>query len=81
MNLFKSSWRTSLGGVGAILGAILIAVSFTFDNDPKTNTDWNDVFRLAGELWIAIGSAQTGLTARDNKVSSEAARDSGTLVE
>lgn len=60
----KKSWKTTAGGVGAILAAVGGAVSLMFDGNPNTNPDWTSV--------IAAVTAGFGLIfARDNSVSSE----------
>ena len=55
----KRSWKTSLGGIIAAIGTVLIALP-----DP----DW--LSKLGAGL-VGLGGAIAGLSARDNKVSSE----------
>jgi len=58
------SWKTTLAGIGAILGAIGIALSAQFDNDPATVPDWATV---VGAVVIGAGL----IAARDKNVTSE----------
>lgn len=60
------SWKTTLAGIGLILSVIGTALAAQFDNDPNTKPD----------IEIVIGGLLGGfglLSARDNKVTSEAA--------
>lgn len=60
----KGSWKTTLGGVGAILAAVGGALNLMFDGKPETNPDWT----------IVIAAVTTGIGlifARDNNKSSE----------
>lgn len=60
----KKSWKTTAGGIGAILAAVGGAVNLLFDGNPATNPDWTTV--------IASVTAGFGLIfARDNAVTSE----------
>lgn len=62
----KTSWKTSVAGLGAILVAVGVAITAMTDNDPTTTPDWGIVF--------AATLAGVGLFfARDNNVSSESA--------
>jgi uncharacterized membrane protein YhhN len=62
----KSSWKTSVAGLGAILVAVGVAITAMVDNDPTTTPDWGIVF--------AAVLAGVGLFfARDNNISSESA--------
>lgn len=62
----KKSWKTTVGGVGAILAAVGAALQQLFDNNPATNPDWSVV---ASAVMIGFGL----IFARDNNVSSEEA--------
>lgn len=60
----KGSWKTTMGGVGAILAAVGGALNLMFDGNPATNPDWT----------IVIAAVTTGIGlifARDNNKSSE----------
>lgn len=59
------SWRTSLGGIGSILGGLAIVVKMisTGNYDPA----------LIATAWAAISGGIALLCARDNLVSSEQA--------
>ena len=58
------SWKTTLGGIAAIVAAVATAVSAQFDNDPATVPDWT--------LVIGMITAGVGLVlARDNDKTSE----------
>lgn len=74
--MLGASYKTSLGAIFAVIGALLMGLSLTFDNDPKTTTDWNDMMRLFGELTVALGAASGLFAARDNNVSSAQAKAS-----
>lgn len=58
------SWKTTLAGIAAIIGAIALAISHQFDADPTTIADWGAVFTV-----VAAGVGL--LFARDNNRSSE----------
>lgn len=62
----KRSWKTTSGGVAAIVVAIGGAVQLLTDNDALTQPDWNSVVAA-----ICAGSAL--IFARDNSVTSEKA--------
>lgn len=58
------SWKTTLAGIAAAVGAAGTALAAYFDADPNTVPDWG--------LTIGLISAAVGLfTARDNDKSSE----------
>jgi ABC-type cobalamin transport system permease subunit len=58
------SWKTTVGGIGAILAAVGGALSLLFDNNPATNPDWTGV--------VSAVTAGVGLIfARDNDKTSE----------
>lgn len=58
------SWKTTAGGVAAILTAVGGALTLLFDGKPETNPDWSAV--------IAAVMAGVGLIfARDNDKTSE----------
>jgi hypothetical protein len=59
------SWKTTLGG--ALNAAGLAIVAFT---QVETASKW---LTLSGLVMAAIGGALTGMTARDNNVTSERA--------
>lgn len=62
----KSSWKTTAGGVAAILAAISGAITALTDGNSATNPDWSTV--------IAAVTAGLGLLfARDHNISSEEA--------
>ena len=60
------SWRTTLAGVGTILGAVGAALSALFDSDPLTVVSWP---ALMAAVTVGLGL----ISARDNVVTSEAA--------
>lgn len=60
------SWKTTVGGIGAILAAIGGALNLLFDNNPATNPDW-------GIVATAVMTGFGLIFARDNNVSSEEA--------
>lgn len=62
----KSSWKTTVAGVGAILVAVGSALNATFDADPATVADW-------GAVIAAIVAGVGLIMARDNNVTSEQA--------
>jgi ABC-type cobalamin transport system permease subunit len=58
------SWKTTVGGIGAILAAVGGALNLLFDNNPATNPDWTGV--------VSAVTAGVGLIfARDNDKTSE----------
>lgn len=65
-----ASWKTTAGGVVFFLALLFGQLEFAFDDKPETNIDWNLIVAGAAALW-------TGLTARDNAVTSERARSTG----
>lgn len=62
----KKSWKTTVGGIGAILAAVGAAMQQLFDGNPATNPDW-------GIVATAIMTGFGLIFARDNNVSSEEA--------
>jgi len=69
----KKSWKTTAGGISAILAAIAGAANLMLDNNPATNPDWS----------VVIAAVTTGfglIFARDNNVSSEEAGAAKTEV-
>ena len=67
--LLGVSWRTSVAGWLALLGAAATALAAYFDNDPATVPDVAAVMDAAVVALVGIGL----LAARDNTVSSERA--------
>jgi len=61
------SWRTSLGGLGALFAALGAILQPLFDNDPATNPDWAVV---SGLLALAFAAFK----ARDQKAHEEEAK-------
>lgn len=60
----KSSWKTTVTGIAALLTVIGGAATALLDGNPATNPDWT--------LLIAAVTTAFGLIfARDNKVTSE----------
>lgn len=59
-----TSWKTTTGGITAIVAAIAGAINLMVDNDPATNPDWSVV------MPIIIGAFAI-LFARDNDKTSE----------
>ncbi len=59
------SWKTTLGGVAAIIGGV--GIILTMFSDGKVDNE-----KLMAAL-AAIGAGWTGMHARDNNVSSEQA--------
>lgn len=60
------SWKTTLGGVVALLSLAYNVITLMTDGDPNTNPDWN----------VVITSASAALAlifARDNTVTDEQA--------
>lgn len=66
MNLKPKSWKTTTGGVAAIIIAISGAVQLLTDGDALTNPDWNSVV-------AAVVAGVALIAARDNNVTSEKA--------
>lgn len=67
--MFLNSWKTSLGGIAALLVAIgaLGKIAMDFANgEPVSMEQWTVAV-------LAIGGAITGLSARDNDVTSSEA--------
>lgn len=64
--MFKGSWKTTTAGIAAIVAAVATAVASQLDEDPSTVADW------AGVLALVLAGV-VGISARDNKVSSESA--------
>jgi hypothetical protein len=62
-----TSYRTTLLGLATIIGAISSAAIALTDGDPLTQPDW-------AILTAAITTGLGLIQARDNKVSSEAAK-------
>lgn len=63
-----SNPRTTLAGVLAGIAALLVAVSFMLDGDPKTNPDWAGVVNTLTPIGIALfggGVAALGFAAKD----------------
>lgn len=63
-----NSPRTTLAGVMAGIAALLVALSFTLDGDPKTNPDWAGVVNALTPIGIALfggGVAALGFAAQD----------------
>ena len=65
------SWRTTLGAIIGALGLLLLALKPMLDNDPSTHADPNALMTTAGALLAALGFGFGGLSARDNRVTSE----------
>lgn len=61
----RYSWKTTTGGIVALLALILNAAAAMLDDDPETMPDWNSVAVAA----VAVGT----LFARDSDVTSEEA--------
>jgi hypothetical protein len=60
------SWKTTVAGIGTIVGAVGVALAAQFDNDPATIPNWGGI--------IAAITAGIGLiSARDNGITSEQA--------
>ena len=55
-----SSWRTTVLGVLAVLGAVFAAAKALLDGDPITNPDW-------AVLWAAIMAGIGLIKARDQQ--------------
>jgi hypothetical protein len=62
----KSSWRTTLAGIGAILVAVGAALGAAFDSNAATTVD---IASLTAACMAGLGL----IFARDNVVSSETA--------
>jgi peptidoglycan/LPS O-acetylase OafA/YrhL len=58
------SWQTTLAGLAALGGAILLAVAAHFDGDPATTPNWEAIY-------VAAMAAVGLVFARDNNKSSE----------
>lgn len=58
------SWKTTVGGIGAILASVGGALQALFDGNPLTNPDWTAV---SAAVMAGIGL----ISARDNNVTSE----------
>ncbi|OHD19798.1 MAG: hypothetical protein A2Y38_22465 [Spirochaetes bacterium GWB1_59_5] len=65
--MFKTSWKTSAGGiVGLIAAALTLVVQPYLDNDPSTLPQWS--------TFVTLAATSLGLiAARDHNVSSEKA--------
>ena len=64
-NKRRYSWKTTAGGVVALLALIFSSAAAMLDDDPETMPDWNSVAVAA----VAVGT----LFARDSDVTSEEA--------
>lgn len=64
-----ASWKTSLAGLGAVLGAVGVALKAHYDGDPNTIPDW-------GLVLPAVIAGFGLIFARDNNVTSEQANAS-----
>jgi hypothetical protein len=60
------SWKTTLAGIGSILGALGFALVAQFDANPETVPNW-------GAVISAITAGIGLIAARDNGVTSEQA--------
>lgn len=63
-SVMKGSWKTTVAGVLAALGAVASAAAAYLDGDPATDPDW----KLVG---VALAAAWGLINARDDKVTSE----------
>lgn len=66
MSAITTSWKTTVGGLLTFLVLLFGQASKLFDDDPKTNPDYNEI--VAGAVLFA-----TLISARDNNVTSEKA--------
>lgn len=62
--MFKGSYKTTIAGISATLVILLNQFGTLFDDDPKTNPDYNTVV-------AALITGYGLVVARDNKVTSE----------
>lgn len=62
-----ASWKTTAGGAVFFLALLFGELQHGFDDNPETTINWNVVVAGIAALW-------TGLSARDNNVSSEKAK-------
>jgi len=60
----KKNWKTTAGGIAAIITAAAGAAKLMLDGDPTTNPDWNIVM-------VAVFTGVALLKARDHDKSSE----------
>ena len=67
-NLLSPSWRTSAAGVLGFLDLLVGQMANLVDDKPETSFDFNLIIGAAIIMWGL-------LNARDNKVSTEQARD------
>lgn len=71
--MFTGSWKTTISGLLAACAGIFTQLNYIFDADPTTN------FSLEACIAIVVGAGL--LFARDDNVSSEAVRRTGTEVK
>ena len=64
------SWQTTISGMMAAIGVIVLAASAFFDGDPDTKPVMSEVMASVGVLAGILG---IGWFARDNNKSSEEA--------
>lgn len=69
----KISYKTLVASLIIFAGILFGALSLSFDNDPKTVTDWNDIAKAFAVFLTSVGVLTNGVVARDNKVSDEQA--------
>lgn len=50
----KGSWKTSLAGWAALVGAVAIAVAYLFDGDPTTKPNPEEIRSALAALGIGI---------------------------
>lgn len=65
--------KTTIAGILAAAGAIVIQLGYGLDDNPQTVTNWDVVMKSVGAIALALGLLGTGLFARDNKTSDEQA--------
>lgn len=65
------SHQTTIGGLIAAIGMLLVGISAIFDKDPSTNADIPTILQAIGALIGAGGAAFGGMKARDDRVTSE----------
>lgn len=52
--------KTTIAGILAAVASLLLATSFLFDGDPKTNPDWAGVVEASQAILVAVFGGSVG---------------------